>query len=415
MRRILVVGAGQSGLQLTLCLLAEGYDVTVMSARTPDQLRDGPPMSTQGMFGPALATERAYGLNLWDAETPAFEGLRVTMSAPPGQQALAFNATLDEPGRSVDQRLKMATWLELADQRGAHVVYQQVSAADLDGLAASGLFDLVVVAAGRGDLVAAFDTDPARTVYDTPQRALSVAYVHGLEPDPRFPRPHVGFHAVPGVGELFVIPSLTLSGPCDILFWEAVPGGPADLWTTPGIAPQQHLEMTLDLVGTYVPWVAERARHVTLTDARATLYGRFTPQVRRPVAQLPSGGVALGMADVVVSNDPITGQGSNTAAKCASAYLAAIRARGAAPFDEAWMNATFEAFWHDTARAVTTWTNGMLQPPPPHVQQILGAAAAYPAVASRFANGFADPNGFDAWFMSPSAAEAYLATVVAAG
>ena len=55
MRRILVVGAGQSGLQLALCLLAEGYDVTVMSARTPDQLRGGFPMSTQGMFGPALA------------------------------------------------------------------------------------------------------------------------------------------------------------------------------------------------------------------------------------------------------------------------------------------------------------------------------------------------------------------------
>ena len=35
MRKILIVGAGQAGLQLALSLQAEGYDVTVMSARTP--------------------------------------------------------------------------------------------------------------------------------------------------------------------------------------------------------------------------------------------------------------------------------------------------------------------------------------------------------------------------------------------
>lgn len=409
MRRILLVGAGQAGLQLALSLLAEGYDVSVMSARTPDDLRGGKPLSTQGMFGPALATERAYGLNLWDDQPGVFDGLRVAMSAPPGKLALAFNALLDEPGRSVDQRLKMAAWLELAEQRGAHVIYQAATADYLDTITASGRFDLVVVAAGRGDLTSVFGTDPARSPYTAPQRALSVAYVHGLEPDPAFPPPHVEFNAVPGVGELFVIPALTLSGPCDILFWEAVPGGPADLWTAPGIEAGKHLELTLAAAGQFVPWVAERAGRVTLTDARATLYGQFAPQVRRPVAHLPHGGIALGMADVVITNDPITGQGSNTAAKCAAAYLAAVKARGDQPFDEAWMTATFERFWHDTGRAVTDWTNAMLQPPPPHVQQLLGAAAARPAVARRFANGFADPTDFDDWFMTPQAADAYLA------
>ena len=32
----------------------------------------------------------------------------------------------------------------------------------------------------------------------------------------------------------------------------------------------------------------------------------------------------LGLADVVVLNDPITGQGSNNASKCAASYLATI-------------------------------------------------------------------------------------------
>jgi len=410
MRKILIVGAGQSGLQLALSLLAEGFDVTVMSARTPDEIRGGWPTSTQGMFHQALETERAYGLNLWDDEVPGFEGLRIALSAPPGELALAFNAPLDHNGQSTDQRLKMAAWLELAEERGATVIYQGVTTSDLDALARMGRYDLTVVAAGKGDLVAAFDRDPERSVYDAPQRGLAVAYVNGLEPDPAFPQPNVGFNAVPGLGELFVIPCLTITGPCDILFWEAVPGGPLDLWqgVEGRMDPKRHLALTLDLVSKYTPWVYERARTVELTDARATLHGRYTPTVRQPVAHLPGGGTVLGMADVVIANDPITGQGSNTAAKCAAAYLAAIIARGDRPFDEAWMRATFDDFWTNTGRAVTAWTNAMLQPLPPHVQQILGAATGNPAVARRFANGFSDPTDFDHWLMSPDVAAQYL-------
>jgi len=69
MRRVLIVGAGQSGLQLGLSLLAEGFEVTVMSARTPQEVRSGWPTSTQVMFHPALETERRYDLNLWEEQT----------------------------------------------------------------------------------------------------------------------------------------------------------------------------------------------------------------------------------------------------------------------------------------------------------------------------------------------------------
>src|SRR3712207_7703655 len=51
--------------------------------------------------------------------------------------------------------------------------------------------------------------------------------------------------------------------------------------------PKQHLSLTLDLASKYTPWVYERARNVELTDARATLHGRYTPTVRKPVAHLP--------------------------------------------------------------------------------------------------------------------------------
>ncbi|MFI2647728.1 styrene monooxygenase/indole monooxygenase family protein [Micromonospora fulviviridis] len=410
MRRILIVGAGQSGLQLALSLQAEGYDVTVMSARTPDEIRRGWVMSTQAMFGTALATERRYGLDLWQDRAPRIDGLHVSLSAPPGERALRIPCPLDEPAQSTDQRVKMADWLELFEQRGGTVLYQTVTTSDLDGLARLGRYDLTVVAAGKGDLVGVFDRDPDRSVYEAPQRGLAVAYVHGMTPDPLLPVPHVSFNAVPGLGELFVIPALTHSGPCEILFWEAVPGGPLDLWTERR-DPAEHLKLTLDLARRYTPWIYERCAEVELTDGRATLSGRYTPTVRRPVAELPSGGLVLGMADVVVANDPITGQGSNTAAKCASAYLGSILEHGDRPFDRDWMTRTFEGFWAATGEAVTGWTNAMLQPLPPHVQQLLGAAAGNPVVARRFANGFSDPNDFRDWFLTPDAAERYLASV----
>jgi hypothetical protein len=410
MRRVLIVGAGQCGLQLSLSLLAEGYDVTVMSARTPEEIRAGWPTSTQGMFGLALQSERDYGLNIWEDRVPHIAGLHVALSAPPGQKALDVLGQLDQHAESTDQRLKMAGWLELVEQRGGTVVYQGVTTADLDGLAALGRYDLTIVAAGRGELGALFDRDPSRSPYTAPQRGLAVAYVHGLAPDPMYPVPNVGFNAIPGFGELFVIPALTLTGPCDILFWEVVPDGPLDVWKE-RLDPPDHLKRTLELAREYLPWVYERCADVELTDARATLAGRFTPTVRHPVGELPSGGLVLGAADVVVANDPITGQGSNNAAKCAQAYLHAILNHGDAPFDRSWMEQTFERFWQETAQYSTMWTNAMLQPLPEHVQQLLGAASQNPQIARRLANGFSDPTDFQHWFMSPDAAAAYLASL----
>ena len=147
---------------------------------------------------------------------------------------------------------------------------------------------------------------------------------------------------------------------------------------------------------------------MTLTDANATLRGKFAPTVRHPVGTLPSGALVLGMADTVVLNDPITGQGSNNAAKCAKVYLDAILEHGDAPFTAEWMAETFNRFW-DYAQWVTGWTNAMLMPPPPHVMNILGAASQAPAIAHRFVNGFDDPRTFFPWLADPAEAEKMIA------
>jgi hypothetical protein len=286
-----------------------------------------------------------------------------------------------------------------------------VAVSDLDYF--SRLYDLVLVAAGMGEIVSMFRRDAARSPYAAPQRSLAVAYVHGLGPRPEHPDVRaMRCNLVPGAGELFVIPALTTSGPCDILFWEGVPAGPVDVFQ--GVKdPAEHLRLTLELMGRYTPWEHARAGAVELTDAGGTLAGRFAPVVRHPVAELPSGGLALGVADVVVGNDPITGQGANSAAKCAASYLASIVEQGEERFDRDWMQGAFDRYWA-TAEPVVKWTNAMLAPPPEHVLGLIGAAGELPSVADRFANGFDDPADFEAWFYEPDHAGAYLAEVQAA-
>ncbi|MFD5894607.1 styrene monooxygenase/indole monooxygenase family protein [Streptomyces sp. NPDC060366] len=408
MRKILVVGAGQSGLQLALGLQSLGYEITLMSNRTADEIRCGRVMSTQCMFHTALQHERDLQLGFWESQAPRVEGLGVSVAAPDSSRPVDWVGMLDGIAQSVDQRVKMAGWMETFAQRGGQLVIHGAAVSDLDYF--SRAYDLVLVSAGKGELVAMFARDASRSPYATPQRALSVAYVHGLGPRPEHPEfDAVRCNLVPGVGELFVMPTLTFTGRADILFWEGVPGGPLDVFE--GIRdPADHLSLTLELMERYTPWEYARATKVELTDANATLAGRYTPTVRHPIGRLPGGGLVLGVADVVVANDPVTGQGSNSASKCAASYLESIVSHGDREFDEAWMQATFDRHW-ESARHATKWTNTMLAPPPEHVLNMFGAASRLQPVADRFANGFDDPSDFENFFYDARKTEAYLAAV----
>ncbi|MFV8128505.1 styrene monooxygenase/indole monooxygenase family protein [Streptomyces syringium] len=408
MRRIAIVGAGQAGLQLALGLRAEGaYEVTVVTDRTPERIRAGRVMSTQLMFGPALALERAAGLNLWDDAAPPVEGLSMASIDPPGARIRSLAARLDTPARSVDQRLKTARWLELFEERGGRVEYRAVTPADLGDLASA--HDLTVVASGRSALAGTFARDDRHSPYDRPQRALACVYLHGVGRGPELPGPHGRLYSAGDAGEFFVLPALVAEGPCHILFWEGRPGGPLDCWQDRP-DPDATLKRSLELLRRYAPWEYELCAKAEPTDAGAALFGAVTPTVRRPVAEVAPGRHVLGMADAVVLNDPVTGQGSNSAARCAAGYLRSVTDRGEGPFDRAWMSGTFAAFW-EHARHVTAFTNLMLGPRPEHVRRVLTAAAGHPEVAHRYVNGYADPAGFQEWLTDPDRADAYLAAI----
>lgn len=410
MRKILIVGAGQSGLQLALSLQTEGYDVTVMSARTPEEIRRGWPTSTQGMFWPALDTEREYKLNLWETVAPPLEGISAALAPAPGVQAFSFYGPWDRPGNSIDQRVKMSAWLELFEERGGRVIYHSVMTSDLGGLAP--LYDLTIIAAGKGEIVELFDRDATRSKYDQPGRQLAAIYLNGVATPSDQPTPRVRVNIAPGEVELFSIPAYSHDGPCDILLVEAIPGGPWDIFADRP-APAEHLRRLTAMLGTYFPWEAELYGNAEPADARASLVGAFTTTVRHPYAEVAPGAHVLGIGDVVVVNDPIAGQGANNAAHAASIYLKSILARGAEPFSPQWMQQTYDAFW-EHAKDSVMWTEMMLEPLPEHAQQFLGAAAMYPEVAYTFARFFPYPATLHDYLTDPAKTAAYLESVAAA-
>ena len=405
MRKIMIVGAGQSGLQLALGLQAGGYEVTVTSNREPDAIRSGKVMSSQCMFHDSLQLERDRGINFWDAECPPVQGISFTVPHPEiaGEKALTWSARLDREAQSVDQRIKVPLWMQTFTERGGNIVYKEADTSDLEQWSQS--YDLVIVAAGKGAIAQMFERDASRSPYDKPQRALALTYVTGMTPRPQYSA--VCFNMIPGVGEYFVFPALTTNGPCEIMVFEGVPGGPMDCWADVK-TPAEHLARSREILQKFLPWESARCDKVELTDANGILSGRFPPTVRKPVGTLPSGRIVMGMADAVMLNDPITGQGSNNAAKFAHAVETAIVAHGAQAFDADFMQRCFEGFWNSYGQHATNWTNALLMPPPPHVLKVLGTAMALPQVAHRIVNGFNDPTDYANFFMTPDKVDAYL-------
>ena len=410
MKKITIIGGGQSGLQLGIGLLKNGYKVRVVQNRTAEEIESGKVLSSQCMFHNAVQNERDLGIDFWSDTCPPVEGINFMVPSPekPGEKVVDWVGRLDRNAYSVDQRVKIPRWMAEFEKLGGTITIKDAGISDLELYTRQD--DLVIVASGKGEIGRLFERDAEKSAYDKPMRALALTYVTGMTPRPVHSA--VCFNLIPGVGEYFVFPALTTTGACEIMVFEGVPGGPMDCWGDVK-TPAEHLATSKRILETFLPWEAARCRNVELTDANGILAGRFPPTIRHPVGTLPSGRQVLGLGDAVCLNDPTTGQGSNNASKAAAVYLKRILERGDKPFDAAWMQGTFDAFW-DYAQWVVTWTNMLLLPPPPFILEIMGTAGAVPSLAHRMANGFDDPRDFFPWFADPNAAASYLAELRAA-
>lgn len=413
MRKITIVGAGQAGMMVAVGLVRKGYEVTVISDRTPEEIRNGRVTSSQGMQATPIAYEREMGLRLWDDIYAPWDGIEFNILNPQdGSKISSFAQRLGpQNGRadwlvdSIDQRVKMPAWIYRFEELGGKMRYETADLAALDRYASKS--DLVLVASGKGEIGSLLERDAEKSVYDKAQRGLGLAYVKGMTPIKT--RKHgeikrgLTWNAHPGVGEYFVCNALTTSGECDIMIFEAVPGGPADTLNMRD-GPEQYLKSCLDVLDKFFPHEAERCQHIELTDDLGILTGRFPPTIRKPVMHLPGGGLALGIADAVCLNDPLTGQGSCNAAKSAKVVYDAVLNNVHEAFDAVWMQGVFDTYWA-YVKAVVDWTNHLLDGPGPAAQKLMMAANDNQDIADFLLRGMDDANRLMPYFFEERAAD----------
>lgn len=399
---IAVIGAGHAGCVLALGLQDKGFQVTLVSDRTPAQIAGGRITSTQLLYPAARAIEREMGLDFWQESAPLAEDLRVAVAGPDGDLDFAWTAPYQPgPSGSVDYRVRIPYWMNTFRSRGGRLFHISAGIEELESIAAS--HDLTILSTGKGEIGRLFEKDRARSIYDTPQRSIAAVYVDGFKPLDRL---STEINLIPGVGEVFIFPVLTITGPAHLFMYEGRIGGPLDCWD--GIdTPAEYLNQTKAVANKILPWVADRAADITLTDDQAILRGGYPPTVRKPVATLPSGRKVLGMADLVVLNDPITGEGANNAVKCAKIYLDSIVEHGDQPFDEDWMNQTFDTYW-DYAKWVTDYTNITLEGPQ-HVRKLVRAGIESPTIRQWHADSRSNPADFFPAWGDATAADEFIA------
>ncbi|MBV2364716.1 styrene monooxygenase/indole monooxygenase family protein [Streptomonospora nanhaiensis] len=416
MRKILIVGAGHSGLHLAHGLLNHGYDVTVITGQTSIEIRTGRPSVTQLTFPTALEYERELHLDFWSAQAPQVDKFKIHLYPPGGTppiQLIGRTGRADQYTVSIDRRVKMADWLEYFEDSGGKVVIHGVTLSDLDYF--SRMFDLIVVAVGHGELGALFDPDPGRFTGARP-RVVAQANIYDVEPDTGESE-SIGWAASTAeAGNMILTPFLTSEGPCHSLFLGDKRGGPMDAWPDRP-RPEEQWRRMRDLLSKYAPDYYERVRNASLVDGNSTLVEHLTPQVRNPVGVLPSGGLVLGIADVVITMDPFVGQGWNHSTRCARSYLASIVEHGDRPFDAQFLTNAFERFWeyglpvqHWAEMNSTLWEHEL----PEHFTEMLAGAASYPEIGDRWIQGWDYPPDYQNWLYDPVKARAYLAQVAAA-
>lgn len=396
MRKIAIIGAGQAGLLLAIGLKKNGYDVSLYSNRTKKQIVDGYIMSNQAMFDSSLKIERLLGLDFWGEICPQNTTITFTLTDPTiaNKKAIYWQGLTHKPYQSIDQRLKFSRWMDEFEQQGGNLIIQDVQKNDLEKISKE--YALTILSTGKGDL-GIFQRNDELSTFLKPQRFLACLYVKGVTPVSN--APGVRVNIIPGVGEYFIMPGLTINGNCEMMLFEGVPGGSFDCWRNLTSIDQQ-LEISLQLLKKYLPWEAERCIHVEPADQKASLTGGYIPYVKHPVFKLPSGRLILGLGDTVVLNDPIAGQGANNACKAAGTYLQSIKQRGNNPFDESWMNDTFYKYWQTCAKWATQWSNMLLTPPPSYVINLLKSASNNANIANVLANAFDEPNTLFPWITS---------------
>lgn len=361
MRKIAVVGSGQSSLLAAHALLRAGYDVELYSDRTAeDWLERSRPTGTAVRFARSLALERELGLDRWHARAPRMDGLKVTICSHPAKPFLSLLGRFAVSPLAIDLRLQSAVWMGDFERKGGRLFVEKLSPERLDEVARRN--DLTIVATGK-EGGALFERDARRSPFRAPLRHLAMVNCEG--PPMRFGDVPFGvakFTVFEELGECYWTPYYHKDEKAVWnLVFEAKPGTPYDRFQG---ARSGHdvLRIAKDVIREMMPWDARWIEPATLADENSWLVGSIIPTVRDPVGKVPSGRPVVPLGDTFMAFDPLGAQGANMGNRLAGVLAAAIVARGGEPFDEAWIRSVYDGFYTRWGEPSMRWTHLLLEP-----------------------------------------------------
>lgn len=415
MRTVSIIGAGHAGTLLAVGLQRAGYQVNLYSDKTAEEILDQTsPTGTAAIFANSVATERRLGAADY-ADAPAMDGVHVFFSPAIGTELVAFGAPLEEAtGHAVDVRLKSYDRMRWLEGLGGKLVIESVTAERLDDIASGS--DLTVVATGKFGLSGLFPRDPARSVYDRPQRHLAMILVRGIPTDgSAFPNRLPGlnpvcFNLFGDAGEIFWVPFLHKSGEhvwC--LVFEARPGSPFDRWADVD-SPAKAFDTARGLAQEFAPWDWPALQNMEPIDEDpfCWLKGAFPPGVRTGSGLTPGGRVVMSLGDSSVGYDPIAGQGAGSGIHQVGHYFDRILERGDQPFDREWIDATFEGIYAQHIEGTFRFTNTLLDGLDETGARVVTACFADQRLAAQFAKTFNRPPSAFPWIKEPAEADAWI-------
>ncbi|KRE99412.1 hypothetical protein ASG89_28030 [Paenibacillus sp. Soil766] len=381
-KKIAIIGAGVAGLTLAYAFQSSRqFDFTIMMTKDSEEIRNGRILSTQIHFGNLLENEKRFGVPDYGAVN---EINRIELLIN-GQRL--FQGNLACRAVSQDQRLYLSVLIDDLKARGADIRKVRLDDNDLSKLANE--YDLIIDCTGKRGPLASFPKYEELLYTPTsPQRIITAGMFLGIAIEDEH---KMSFNIVPGQGELFETTTMTL-------LLEAVPGSNLDAVigsTNPDIFNKE----MLGILKANFPHIYDR---VSLHDFRPVDPLAYTRMAIQPEVFIPytmmDGTLVLGCGDSVVLNDPVTGQGANTASFCANVLYHVLSDNA----NRKWDLEIGEHYWDLTKEYVTKvsdWTNAMMGPPSENFAGLIGKASHNQEMADKFVNLFTNPlKAYNAFF-----------------
>ena len=416
MNKLAIIGSGTSGMFIAHGAMQAGYDVTVYSDRTAeDWLHRSAPTGTAFIYDSNIQLEKQLGLEHWQDDAHHAHGILLDFQPTAGAPRLEVQGALESGrGAAIDIRMRVHRWMNDFEAAGGKIEYGDVTPEMLDEIAREN--DLVMLAAGKGEISRIVERDPDRSVYNKPQRNLCMVLAEGIDriAGDRSDFTPVKFNFYADAGEYFWVPYTHKSGRhvwC--VLWEAKAGGYLDKFGDVGSA-QEAVDVSREVIKEFAPYEYEYIKDMQPLedDEFSWLKGRFPPTVRKAFGKTASGGLVVPVGDAAILFDPIGGQGGNCAQKNSWHWVQALQKAAASgtPFTEEWATEMWESFWARHGRAAYTFNNILLEPLTDTGRTILQYAAQDRVFSdTAFFGNFHSPTNFFPWFEDKAAAEAKIA------